>query len=845
MTVLTDRRAIRNPSAGGGRPSSLAGEALQLLVLGSMALAQPLFDLIGRQPEFLAVRRLDTLDVLLFVALPMLLPCALVLPVTALAGLLSRRLRQTLHSLAVTLLSALVLLPIFAGFGLPDDRLTLGLALLAGLAWARTLVRSDGARAVFGWLSLLLIVVPALFLSRPGVRAILASGEGVSGTQRGDASGMPSVVMLLFDELAMADLVDERGVIDGETFPNFARLAARADWFPGHQTVADGTTHAVPAILTGRRLDDPQAMPILADHPVNLFTLLAPTHALAVHESASSLCPPSESNRVARSARLVALALDAGVVWARVVLPDSLTDELPDVTTTWGGFVQLDELGEPDGSAADWLREVAHELGADRAELFETLLAGLAADEPPTLHYLHVLLPHSPLEYLPQGASYSVTVKGILDDGTWGTDAAAVDLAWQRHLLQLAFADRELGRVVDRLDELGLFDTSLIVVSADHGASFRVGNLPRAISPSNLADILPVPLMIKRPGQSHGVVREGYAETVDILPTMLELLDIELPAAVQGHSLVSGAREAPDERRVLTFINGGVEHMVPGVLTDLDASVQRRQALFPRPGQQGLFAIGDYKLLLDRDVADLPLSTAPAPVRVGDPGLLQSSFSREATPRVVHGRWIGDRPGDLVLAVNGTIRATTRCLTKNKFELQMFTLFVPESALRERDNRLALYVVASTAAGEEDTEGFILQPAGTGPGAYVLREQDGQEWLIDPLGKRVEIVPTALRGWRKAAVMQSGEVAVSGWAYDIAAGRPAQAVVVFEQLRFLLAVEPDASRPSLVEVFGEGAEQSGFRVNLQGDRLLRADASQVRVFAVSTTGQATELGESR
>jgi len=847
---VADKRVPGNsPDGGAGSrgtadaasgSASLAAEALQLLVLGCLALAQPLFDLIGRQPEFLAVRRLDGLDVLLFVVLLMVLPCALVLPLTFLAGLLSRTLRQVLHGLAVALLTALVLVPIVARIGLADDRLTLGLALLAGAGWARVLARSIGARSVFRWLALLLIIVPGLFLSRPGVRAMLSSGGGLSDTIRGGVDSMPSVVMLLFDELGMADFVDEQGVIDGETFPHFARLARRADWFPGHQTVADGTTQALPAILTGRRIGDPAALPILATHPVNLFTLLAPTHELLVHESATSLCPTTQPTSRARTARLAALALDAGVVWARVVLPDGLTTGLPDVTLTWGGFVQLDESDAADTSAAEWLRDVAHELGGDRAGLFDGLLAGLAADEPPSLHFLHVLLPHSPLQYLPDGATYNVPVKGMVG-GFWGPDTAAIALTWQRHLLQLAFADNQLGRVMDRLDELGLFDSSLIVVSADHGASFRVGDQPRAISPSNLADILPVPLIIKRPGQRSGSVREGYAETIDILPTMMEFLGIAVPPGVQGQSLVSGARVAPDERKVLTFANGGGEHMLPGTITGLDAAVRRRKALFPRPGRGGLFAIGDRNDLLDRELADLPTSSVAAPVRVTDPGLLQSAFDRETTPRVVHGRWLGDAPGDLVLAVNGTIRATTRCLALNEFELQMFTLFVPEAALRERDNRLDLFVVGPLAPG--DTETLELLPVHAGPGAYALQEIDGREWLIDPEGQRIELVPTALRGRGKVEVVQSGDVAVNGWAYDLDAGRPARAVVVFEQQRFLLSVEPGESRPNLVEVFGQGAAQAGYRVTLQADRLLGADAADVRVFAVSAAGQATEVGE--
>lgn len=839
-------------------------------MLGSLALAQPLFDLIGRQPEFLAVRHLDGLDVVIFVALAMVLPCALVLPVTGLLRLLSRPVARALHGLAVAVLTALILLPILLRLGLTIEWLALAVALGAGVCWARVLSRPAGSALWFRWLPLLLVIaIPGLFLGQPGVAALLSAPSTGRIVVGGGEGPLPSVVMLVFDEFALADVLDADGAIDGETFPNFARLAQRSDWFPGHQTVADGTTHAVPAILTGRRLADPALLPILADHPRNLFTLLAPTHELLVHESATSLKPRQrEVSGRERTTRQLALALDAAVVWAQLVLPVSLRGDLPEITSTWGGFVQLDELNAgDDASPAGWLAGVAHELGSDRRALFDALLAGLAADEPPTLHYLHVLLPHAPLQYLPLGATYSLPVKGVVG-GLWGADEAALGQAWQRHLMQLAFADRQLGRLLDKLDALQLFDDSMIVVTADHGAGFSMGEQPRALSPGNLAEILPVPLFIKRPGQRRGEVHEGFAETVDILPTMLELLGLEpLTGDRVGRSLVGGARDAPSERTLMTFVNGGSEQLVPGVIEGLHESAARRRGMFPRPGQTGLFAIGPRRELLDRELSELPIASATTLARVTDVGALQSAFTRETTPRVLQGHWLGESAGDLVLAVNGTVRATTRSLQADALGLQQFTLFVPEVVLKDQGNRLALFAVTSRASGDGSTVAtgataevaatvatvatqatagefvadFVLQPVSSGPGAYQLRSEQQREWLVDPGGQPVELSPDALRGRCKVQQVASGDVVVSGWAYDAAAERPVAAVVAFAGQRFLLAVTADDERPSLVEMFGQGALRAGFRATLQSKRLGGADVSEVRVFAVSAAGEGSEL----
>ena len=56
------------------------------------------------------------------------------------------------------------------------------------------------------------------------------------------------------------------------------------------------------------------------------------------------------------------------------------------------------------------------------------------------------MLPHSPWRYLPSGRRYSVRAAPAWgSDEVWTDNQAAVDQSWQRHLLQLGYADRVLG----------------------------------------------------------------------------------------------------------------------------------------------------------------------------------------------------------------------------------------------------------------------------------------------------------------------------------------------------------------------------------------------------------------
>ena len=59
------------------------------------------------------------------------------------------------------------------------------------------------------------------------------------------------MVLIVFDELPLAALLNERGQIDAKRFPNFAALARDSDWFRNAVTVADTTEQAVPAIFSG------------------------------------------------------------------------------------------------------------------------------------------------------------------------------------------------------------------------------------------------------------------------------------------------------------------------------------------------------------------------------------------------------------------------------------------------------------------------------------------------------------------------------------------------------------------------------------------------------------------
>jgi hypothetical protein len=140
--------------------------------------------------------------------------------------------------------------------------------------------------------------------------------------------------------------------------------------------------------------------------------------------------------------------------------------------------------------------DVAGGLEADTARVAD--LTGFTADlgparGAPRLDFVHAFLPHGGWTLLPSGRRY---------DGPH-PPAGGLFLAWEnefaaaaartRYLLQLQFTDRLLGDALDRLRQLGTYDESLVVVTADHGMSFRSQELMRAPTPATYPDVMWTP----------------------------------------------------------------------------------------------------------------------------------------------------------------------------------------------------------------------------------------------------------------------------------------------------------------------------------------------------------------
>jgi arylsulfatase A-like enzyme/predicted negative regulator of RcsB-dependent stress response len=103
---------------------------------------------------------------------------------------------------------------------------------------------------------------------------------------------------------------------------------------------------------------------------------------------------------------------------------------------------------------------------------------------------------------------------------------------------EIAFADAQVGRILQFLKSKGLYEKTLIVLSGDHGEG--LGEHGEKTHGFFIYDsTLHVPLIMRFPGAAHPGTVATAVSTADILPTVLELLKIPVPAQVQGVSLTA------------------------------------------------------------------------------------------------------------------------------------------------------------------------------------------------------------------------------------------------------------------------------------------------------------------
>ncbi|MFH1312563.1 MAG: sulfatase [Candidatus Eisenbacteria bacterium] len=120
---------------------------------------------------------------------------------------------------------------------------------------------------------------------------------------------------------------------------------------------------------------------------------------------------------------------------------------------------------------------------------------------------------------------------------------------------EIRFTDEHVGRFLDVLKELGLYDTSIIVIGADHGEEFlERGDHWIGHTRTVYQELIHVPLMIRLPGEAGARVIDQYVGLVDFTPTILMLNGLEMPDGYthDGVALEIAGGKTPQARAVFS-----------------------------------------------------------------------------------------------------------------------------------------------------------------------------------------------------------------------------------------------------------------------------------------------------
>jgi hypothetical protein len=658
------------PSPAPRRKRRFAVRGLHLAVLWSFGVARPLFAELDDGFYFVFFD-FGRLDIVIFGLLATIgLPLALV-AVEALVSLRSRRVAWWLHLGFVAALAGIFASQLYVSAAEPSGGIQSLVSVVAALAFAAGYAKAEAIRAILTVLGPVPLAFLVLFLFFSPVAKLVVSGEG-SPPARPVALPAP-VVMIVLDEFPGSALMDARGEIDAKRFPNFAELARGSTWFRNATTVHSFTEHAVPAIVSGQRSEH-GSLPTASDHRRNLFAILS-ANPMSADEPSTSLCPvyacPDSRSLGNRSfgSRISFMARDMAAHSGRQWLPPQLSTR-----------ISIAELPgtEPGAQAASFARSIRR-------------------TGRPGLHYMHLLLPHSPWVYLPSGKRYADADSSLagLETPRWPRDPWTVTQAHQAFLLQLGYTDRLLGQVFDRLRSTGVYDDALVIVVADHGVSFRAGQLSRDATRSAAEDIMPVPLFIKRPGQRRGGKSDAFVRTTDVVPTIADVLGFRLPWRTEGRSVFD---TGSPPRRLDISQRSGQRFTVDarGLERRRDRAATRYAARFGA-GVDALFRIGPHPELIGRR----PGRTA---VRRDAHAEVPRRLSVDLDAAEIPARVVGTISGpgakgfrDLAVSVNGRIAATTQTVPWGG-SLE-FTALVPESAFRQGTNEFRIYAVTSGRRG--------------------------------------------------------------------------------------------------------------------------------------------------
>ena len=532
--------------------------SLELLMLATIAITQPIFDLYGKNLPIFASAKISKYELAFFICLVAIVPFATALVIETIAWFVNKRLGKLVHEFFIFLFGAIFGLALVSQIGISYDAIAYALSLAIGMSIVWGLRRLEVMRTFVMYLSGLAPLLTVIFVLQ--VQPVFSE---ISPTMKISAApeGKPPVVLIVFDESPLFALLDKDGKINPERFPGFAKLASLSTWHRNATAVSQQTVQAVPAIFTSR-VPKKGDLPFLSNHPDNVFTMLESSYPINGYESVTSLCPRNLCSTASAIdlerlylPRLKSFLNDALVVFGHRMLPSNARSSLPSTGQTWGGFAEAGDDAEAESGETFEAADAKFRRNAGsfyQLRMWNDAMNRMMTMPSPSASILHFTVPHRPWSFTPDLRKYYGPK--FLGDLNPATGDLPKDY-YQRYLYQLTAVDRLVDAMITRMQAAGLWDKSLVMITADHGISFEPGLVQRATdfsNPGQVTDLYTIPMFIKMPFQKTGTVDDCAVTNLDLLPTLLAVTGVKTSLQMEGESLVGTCPQR--ETRAMTTL---------------------------------------------------------------------------------------------------------------------------------------------------------------------------------------------------------------------------------------------------------------------------------------------------
>lgn len=693
---------------------------LHTLTLWGFVVAQPLFDLFSKNTSFFVAYDASAREIaLLTLFLSFLFPAGLALLV-CLVKTANSRAGLLLHNFVMATLFLALCSLLVNQLASISEPVSTYIVILLSIAVFLLYLFVNSIKGFINLLSISILIFPVTFIFFSPVKQLISMDSALHEPAETSSKITDTpIIFVIFDEMPLVSLLNKDMLISDETYPNFSELASQANWFRNYTVNAVRTLTSIPAMLSGN-YPSGKIRPLKADNfGSTLFTLLGPHYKIYAVGFSEGMVPAEYKeefdlqHRGSIHDRLLSMLLDMSVVHLHMSLPIALTSELPPVTDNWNKFVMDSVPGE--------------------ASPFEQIMLAIKArPNDPTLYYLHSMVTHNPWSYTPSGREFSEKTPGYVRDKKyvnavagfggkrWSRNKWLVTQGYQRHLLNMQYADTMLGELLTRLRDLGIYDKSLIIVTSDHGASFEAGQKNRGKLSAAPGDTMPVPLIVKTPFQRTGSISDDNIESIDLLPTIMDVLGMKFLKSVDGESAFDMTRvDRPTKKLVYYSWN---TKRNPGKVLDkelitaaknsvLAQRLQHKISIFGNgeSNDSHLFNIGPYGNLVGKSIESLTVidehrflvsttinqSKRFRHVNIENPRNFPALISGEVLGGAKHAK-----PMNIAIAINQVIRAVTKTFSENSGSKHEYYAVLPEDALIEGYNQIDLYLITKDKRGQ-------------------------------------------------------------------------------------------------------------------------------------------------